>query len=90
MVIEQDIAQRCFAGSSPNIVSRAAFAAGICTLIISIVPVFFGILAHSMQLEVPKGGSVLMSVIMETTNPILSSLVGCAISWRPLFLQPQR
>lgn len=61
MVIEQDIAQRCFAGSSPKIVTRAAFAAGICTLIISIVPVFFGVLAKSIQLEVPKGGSVLMS-----------------------------
>lgn len=79
MVIEQDIAQRCFAGSSPKVVTRAAFAAGICTLIISIVPVFFGVLAQSIQLEVPKGGSVLMSTIMETTNPILSSLVGCAI-----------
>lgn len=79
MVIEQDIAQRCFAGSSPKVVTRAAFAAGVCTLIISIVPVFFGVLARSIQLEVPKGGSVLMSAIMETTNPILSSLVGCAI-----------
>lgn len=79
MVIEQDIAQRCFAGSSPKTVSRAAFAAGICTLIISIVPVFFGVLAQSIQLEIPKGGSVLMSTIMETTNPILSSLIGCAI-----------
>jgi len=79
MVIEQDIAQRCFAGSSPKIVTRAAFAAGICTLIISIVPVFFGVLAQSLQLEIPEGGSVLMSTIMVTTNPILSSLVGCAI-----------
>lgn len=79
MVIEQDIAQRCFAGSTPKIVTRAAMAAGICTLIISIVPVFFGVLAQSMQLEVPKGGSVLMSVIIETTNPILSALMGCAI-----------
>jgi len=79
MVIEQDIAQRCFAGTSPKIVSRAAFSAGICTLIVSIVPLFFGVLAKSIQLEVPKGGSVLMSAIIETTNPILSSLVGCAI-----------
>lgn len=79
MVIEQDIAQRCFAGSSPKIVNRAAFVAGICILIVSIIPVFFGVLAQSIQLEVPKGGSVLMSAIMETTNPIISSLVGCSI-----------
>jgi SSS family solute:Na+ symporter len=79
MVIEQDIAQRCFAGSSPKIVTRAAFAAGLCTLVISVVPVFFGVLARSIQLEIPNGGSVLMSTIMATTNPILSSLIGCAI-----------
>lgn len=79
MVIEQDIAQRCFAGASPRIVSTAAMMAGICTLIISIVPLFFGILAQAMQLEVPQGGSVLMSAIIETTNPILSALVGCAV-----------
>jgi SSS family solute:Na+ symporter len=79
MVIEQDIAQRCFAGASPKIVSRAAMAAGICTLVISVVPLFFGILAQTRQLEVPKGGSVLMTAIIETTNPILSALVGCAV-----------
>lgn len=79
MVIEQDVAQRCFAGSSPKTVSRAAFAASLCTLLISIVPVFFGVLARSIQVEIPQGGSVLMSTIMETTNPILSSLIGCAI-----------
>jgi SSS family solute:Na+ symporter len=79
MVIEQDIAQRCFAGSSPKTVSRAAFAAGICTMILSIVPVFFGVLAYSMQLEIPTRGSVLMSAIIATTNPVLSALVGCAI-----------
>ncbi|MBA2729094.1 MAG: sodium:solute symporter family protein [Parachlamydiaceae bacterium] len=79
IVVEQDIAQRCFAGASPKIVSRAAFSAGIVTLVVSIVPVFFGMLAQAMQLEVPQGGSVLMSAIIATTNPILSALVGCAV-----------
>jgi len=79
MLIEQDIAQRCFAGASPKIVSRAAIAAGICTLVISLIPVFFGILAQSMQLEVPFGGSVFMTTIIATTNPILSALVACAV-----------
>ena len=46
MVIEQDMGQRCFAGASPEIVSRASFLAGICTMIICIVPVFFGSLAN--------------------------------------------
>ncbi len=79
MVVEQDIAQRCFAGVTPKTVSRAALGAGLCTLVLSIVPVFFGILASSMQLEIPTGGSVLMTAIIATTNPLLSALVGCAI-----------
>lgn len=79
IMVEQDIAQRCFAGASPKIVSRAALGAGICTLVVSMVPLFFGILAQTMQLEIPNGGSVLMSVIIETTNPFLSALVGCAV-----------
>jgi len=79
MVIEQSIGQRCFAAASPKIVSQATMAAGFCTIIISIVPLFFGILAKTMQLQVPTGGSVLMSAIIETTNPILSAMVGCAV-----------
>lgn len=79
MMIEQDIAQRCFAGASPQVVNRAALTAGFWTLVLSIVPVFFGILAKSMQLDIPNGGSVLMSAIIATTNPILSALIGCAI-----------
>lgn len=79
MIIEQDVAQRCFAGSSTKVVSRAAFMAGIGCLAVSIVPVFFGMIANSLKIAVPEGGSVLMSSIMATTNPTLSSLVGCAV-----------
>lgn len=79
MIIEQDMGQRCFAGASPKIVSRASLLAGIITMIVCIVPVFLGSLAKVMNLEVPKGGSVLMATIAETTNPWMTALVGCAI-----------
>ena len=79
MIIEQDMGQRCFAGASPRIVSKAALLAGIGTMIICIVPVFFGSLAHAIGLEVPKGGSVLMATIAKTTNPWITALVGCAV-----------
>lgn len=79
MVIEQDMGQRCFAGSSPKIVSRASLCAGIFTFLICIVPVFFGVLAKNMGLDVPKGTSALMLVIEKTTNPIVTAIVGCAI-----------
>lgn len=79
MVIEQDMGQRCFAGASPQIVSKASFLAGICTIVVCIVPVFFGSLANTIGLEVPQGGSVLMAAIMQTTNPWITALVGCAV-----------
>jgi solute:Na+ symporter, SSS family len=79
MVIEQDMGQRCFAGASPRIVSRASLLAGIGTMLISIVPIFFGVLAKTTGLEVPKDASVLMAVIEKMTNPWWTALVGCAI-----------
>jgi SSS family solute:Na+ symporter len=79
MVIEQDMGQRCFAGASPGIVSKASFMAGVCTLIVCIVPVFFGSLANVTGLEIPQGGSVLMAAIAKTTNPWMTALVGCAV-----------
>lgn len=79
MVIEQDMGQRCFAGASPQIVSRASFWAGVCTMIVCIVPVFFGSLANAAGIEVPKGGSVLMTAIASTTTPWMTALIGCAV-----------
>jgi Na+/proline symporter len=79
MVIEQDMGQRCFAGASPKIVSKASFLAGICTMIICVVPVFLGSLAKTINPEVPQGASVLMTMIAKTTNPWMTALIGCAI-----------
>lgn len=79
MVIEQDMGQRCFAGASPRIVSRASLLAGICTMVVCVVPVFFGSLANVTGLEVPQGSSVLMAMIAKTTNPWITALVGCAV-----------
>lgn len=79
MVIEQDMGQRCFAGASPKIVSQASFLAGVCTMIVCIIPVFFGSLAHMTGLEIPQGGSSLMAMIAKTTNPWITALAGCAV-----------
>lgn len=79
MVIEQDMGQRCFAGASPKIVSRASLLAGIITMVVCVVPVFFGCLAKTIGLKVLEGSSVLMTAIAATTNPWISSLVGCAV-----------
>jgi SSS family solute:Na+ symporter len=79
MVIEQDMGQRCFAGASPQIVSKAAFWAGICSMVICIAPVFLGTLANATSLVIPEGGSVLMTTIAKLTNPCMTAFVGCAV-----------
>lgn len=79
MVIEQDMGQRCFAGASPKVVSQASFWAGVVTMAVCIVPVFFGSLAKAMDLTVLPGGSILMAVVAQTTNPWISAAMGCAV-----------
>lgn len=79
MLIEQDMGQRCFAGGSPKIVSRAALCSGIVTFIICTVPIFVGILAKNQGIMVPKGSSVLITTIAQMTNPWITAVIGCAI-----------
>lgn len=79
MIIEQDMGQRCFAGKSARVVSQAAIWAGIGTLVISAIPIAFGVMAKSMGLQIPEGASVLMTAIVSSTNPWMASLFGCAI-----------
>ena len=79
MVIEQDMGQRCFAADAPKTISRATLCAGFGTLILSTIPVFFGVLGKSLAIEITPGASVFMTVIEKTTTPAITSLVGCAI-----------
>ncbi|WP_068471254.1 sodium:solute symporter family protein [Candidatus Protochlamydia phocaeensis] len=79
MVIEQDMAQRCFAAQSPRVVTRAAACAAFCTLAICIIPVFLGVLGKQAGIEVPAGSSVFMDVAQALTTPALSAFLGCAV-----------
>ena len=79
MIVEQDMGQRCFAGNSPRTVSRAAIWAGVGTMVVSVIPIAFGVLAKSAGLAIPAGASVLMTAIVYATNPWISAVAGCAI-----------
>lgn len=79
MVIEQDMAQRCFAARSPKVVTQAAGYAALCTLLVCIIPVFIGILGKQMGVVVPAGSSVFMDVIQTFTNPTLAAFLACAV-----------
>ncbi len=79
MIIEQDMAQRCFAGKSPKTVAKAVIWAGVGTMLISFIPIAFGVLAKSAGLSIPAGVSVLMTSIVYATNPWIAAIAGCAI-----------
>lgn len=79
MVIEQDMGQRCFAAKSGKTVSWASGVAAIITISVCLIPVFYGILAKTMGIEVAPGASVLMTVVKESTTPTITALVACAI-----------
>ena len=79
MVIEQDMAQRCFAAKSGRIVSLASGCAALCIIFVCMIPVYFGVLGKTLGISVETGSSVLMTVIQETTNPIFTALIGSAI-----------
>lgn len=78
-VIGQDMGQRCFAGASPKIISQACIGAGMVSLMVCMVPLYLGIYAASVGIEVPNGGSVLMTTVATVTNPFVTALVGCAV-----------
>lgn len=79
MAIEQDMGQRCFAADSPKTVTSAAFAAALVTIAICTIPVFFGVLAKTLDVPIEAGGSVFMTVIRTVTNPSITALVACAV-----------
>lgn len=79
MVIEQDMAQRCFAAKSPKVVTKAAIWSAIIILFISIIPIFFGIIGKNLGIEIKPGSSVFMSSIQALTSPKVAAFVGCAV-----------
>lgn len=79
MVIEQDMAQRCFAAKSGKVVSWASGCAALCIILVCTIPVFYGILGKAMGIQIPEGASVLMTVLSAMTTPVLTALFGCGI-----------
>lgn len=79
MVIEQDMAQRCFAADSGKTVTWATLAAGVITLIICAIPVFFGVLAKVEGIDIQPGASVLMTMVQSLSSPVLAAIIGTAI-----------
>ncbi|CDR33136.1 sodium:solute symporter family protein [Criblamydia sequanensis] len=79
MLIEQDMAQRCFAAASPKVIRKASLFAALSTFLISLIPIYFGTLAREIGVAPKENGSILVEMIQLTTNPWITALAGAAI-----------
>lgn len=79
VICGQDMGQRCFAGNSSRTVGKAALFASVGIMVVSLVPITFGVLAKNAQLDIPANSSTLILSINYAINPLATALVGCAV-----------
>lgn len=79
MIIGQDMGQRCSAAITPATVSKAMASAAFLYLLLSLIPASLGIMAHQLHLVIQPGHSVLLSTVIQLTNPTLTTFAACGI-----------
>lgn len=79
MLIEQDIAQRCFSARSAKTVKMAAWSSALIVFLVCLVPISIGLIGKAEGVLVPKGQSALMALVQILTSPALSAAVACAV-----------
>ncbi|MCX5922305.1 MAG: sodium:solute symporter family protein [Candidatus Dependentiae bacterium] len=78
-LIEQDLAQRFFAARTQRIAALSAFISSAFLLTFSLVPIYFGVKAFAMNLNVPAGASPLIPIIESLTNDYVALFAICGI-----------
>ena len=78
-LIEQDLAQRFFAARSKRIATLSALASCVCLILFALIPIYFGMQAKLLGIEVPQGASPLIPVIEFLTSEFVVILCLCAI-----------
>ncbi|WP_366223485.1 sodium:solute symporter family protein [Chlamydia buteonis] len=76
MVVEQDMAQRCVAASSPRKLQWAAIFAGIVILLFNLIPLFLGSLGAKLGVS---QGCVLIDTVAYVSGPSLAAIMAAAI-----------
>ncbi|WP_041467999.1 sodium:solute symporter family protein [Chlamydia felis] len=76
MIVEQDMAQRCVAASSPRRLQWAAILAGIVVLLFNFIPLFLGSLGAKLGLS---QGCVLIDTVAYVSGPSLAAVMAAAI-----------
>jgi len=78
-LIEQDLAQRFFACKTKKMAMLSAIFAGIGIILVTIIPVYFGMKARLLGLSVPTGASPLIVILQHLTSETVIAFVVCAI-----------
>jgi len=78
-LIEQDLAQRFFAARTQRIATLAAIGSSVFLLVFSLIPIYFGMKARMLNLNLPLGASPLIPVIEILTNEYVVILAVCGI-----------
>ncbi|MGB8366973.1 MAG: sodium:solute symporter family protein [Candidatus Babeliales bacterium] len=78
-LIEQDLAQRFFAARTKRIAFLSAFGSSIIILLFSFIPIYFGMKARLLALDIPLGYSPLLPVLKTMVNDFFLALALCSI-----------
>ncbi|MFC1894902.1 sodium:solute symporter family protein [Candidatus Dependentiae bacterium] len=78
--VEQDLAQRFFAAKTKNIAASSALLASIFMVLFSCVPIYFGMKAKLLGLNIPSGANPLVVFLNYLSSGWFISLVVCALA----------
>lgn len=78
-LIEQDLAQRFFAARTKKIAAGAAIGASVLITLFALIPIYFGMKAQLMGLNIPANTSPLIPVLELLTHNIVLILALCGI-----------
>jgi len=78
-LFQQDLAQRFFASRSARVAALSALSAGVCLLLFSLIPIYFGIQAKLLQIPIADNASPLIPTLSALTNDIILAFALCGI-----------
>lgn len=79
MLMEQDMAQRCFSARTSKVASYSCWIAALILLGTSSVSVYFGVALNALGVDVDPSSGALMTFAQTIMNPVFQALFACAI-----------
>jgi solute:Na+ symporter, SSS family len=75
VIIEQDIAQHIFAARSVAIAWLGSLCAAVFMMVFAIIPVYYGMKAAHLSLQIPLNANPLISLFDQTSSPFVTTLI---------------